>query len=321
MRKTIELHLPWIYLGAIVLGLAAGYNFPLAAPAFEALLWPVLAALLYATFTQVPLTHLRNAFRDRRFMAALLIGNFLVLPLLVWLLSGLLPADPAIQLGALLVLLVPCTDWYVSFTHLGKGDAARATAAVPVILLVQFLALPAYLWFFFGPTLIDVAVGGHLLSAFAGLIMLPLLLAWLTERFADRSRRGKALVRGLGRLPVPLLALVVFVIAASQVTMVVGMMSVLWQVLLVFLSFLLAAAYLGKLLGRLFRLRPPVARTLAFSFGTRNSFVVLPLALALPDAWQAAAVVIVFQSLVELSGMMAYLAWVPRRLIPDAAPA
>ena len=45
--------------------------------------------------------------------------------------------------------------------------------------------------------------------------------------------------------------------------------------------------------------------------------MVLPIALALPEAWQAAVVVIVFQSLVELFGMVAYLSWVPGKLIPE----
>jgi ACR3 family arsenite transporter len=44
--------------------------------------------------------------------------------------------------------------------------------------------------------------------------------------------------------------------------------------------------------------------------------VVLPLALALAPQWQAATVVIVFQSLVELFGMVAYLWIVPRFLVP-----
>ncbi|TVP93698.1 MAG: arsenic resistance protein, partial [Pseudomonadaceae bacterium] len=57
-------------------------------------------------------------------------------------------------------------------------------------------------------------------------------------------------------------------------------------------------------------------RTLAFSLGTRNSFVVLPLALSLPSGWELVAVVIVMQSLVELFGMLLYLHWLPRRLFP-----
>lgn len=51
-------------------------------------------------------------------------------------------------------------------------------------------------------------------------------------------------------------------------------------------------------------------RTLAFSLGSRNSFIVLPFALSLPAEWKAAA--IVMQSLVELFGMIFYLWFVPR---------
>ncbi|MEP3165213.1 MAG: arsenic resistance protein, partial [Marinobacter sp.] len=77
-------------------------------------------------------------------------------------------------------------------------------------------------------------------------------------------------------------------------------------------GYLLAAALVGKLLSNAFRLPGARGRTLTFSFGTRNSFVVLPFALALPDLWAPAVVVVVFQSLVELFGMTAYLKWLPR---------
>jgi len=79
--------------------------------------------------------------------------------------------------------------------------------------------------------------------------------------------------------------------------------------------YLMVAAALGKLLSQVFRLPAATGRTLTFSLGTRNSFVMLPLALSLPEAWSAAVVVIVLQSLVELLGMVAFLRWVPTRLI------
>jgi len=72
-------------------------------------------------------------------------------------------------------------------------------------------------------------------------------------------------------------------------------------------------------LAGLFRLPTESARTLAFSLGTRNSFVVLPVALALPPSWESAVVVVVFQSLVELFGMTAYLWTIPRVLFPGKA--
>lgn len=64
----------------------------------------------------------------------------------------------------------------------------------------------------------------------------------------------------------------------------------------------------------------PSTRTLAFSFGPHHTFVMLPIALTLSDAWQAAVVVIVFQSLVELFGMVAYLSEMPSKLIPKPSP-
>ncbi|WP_217632628.1 hypothetical protein [Marinobacter sp. AC-23] len=69
-------------------------------------------------------------------------------------------------------------------------------------------------------------------------------------------------------------------------------------------------------MSRLFRLPVKSARTIIFSLGTRNSFVALPLALALPEVWGTTVIVIVVQSLVELLGMMFYLRWVPNKLLP-----
>ena len=307
----------WVYLTFILAGLGLGLAWPDATAWFEALLWPLLGVLLYATFTQTPLTRIGDGLKDWQFLGALLLGNFVIIPLVLGAMVALLPLSPAIQAGVLLVLLVPCTDWFISFTHLGKGDAARAIAATPVLLLVQLFALPFYLWLFLGTEWFETALSSHLLGAFAGLILTPLALAWVTERLAEHSGSARQLVRSLGGLPVPLLALVVFVIAASQVTTVAGLSGVLLKVLLIFVVYLLFAAFLGKTLGRLFRLPALSARTLTFSFGTRNSFVVLPIALTLPEAWHAAVVVIVFQSLVELFGMVVYLRWVPGRLIPE----
>jgi hypothetical protein len=84
------------------------------------------------------------------------------------------------------------------------------------------------------------------------------------------------------------------------------------------LEYLVAAALIGVALGRLLGLAPQGSRALVFSLGTRNSFVILPLTLALPAQWQAATLVVVLQSLVELFGMIVYVWVVPRFLIPSS---
>ena len=166
MRDVIERHQVWAYLIAVVLGLVVGWTSSLGDRVPDGVIWALLGVLLYATFTQTPLTHLSDVFRDRRFMGALLTGNFLIMPAITALLVLALPDNDALKLGVLLVLLMPCTDWFVTFTHLGKGDSTRAIAATPVLLIAQLALLPLYLWFFLGNQFdVNLEIGRHLLPA------------------------------------------------------------------------------------------------------------------------------------------------------------
>ncbi|WP_152206264.1 arsenic resistance protein [Marinobacter changyiensis] len=317
-RQLIEQYQVVLYLVAIGCGLFFGTAFPGSVDALEFALWPLLGLLLYATFTQVPLARLGEAFSDSRFVTAAVVGNFLMLPLVIWALLHLAPDIPAVRLGILLVLLVPCTDWFITFTHLGGGDTRRAIAFSPVSLILQILLLPVYLWAFFGEDFAANVVQREMLLAFFGLIVLPLAAALLTEKGVETGKLSSNLLSGLAWLPVPLLALVVFSIAATQVGIVLESTGLLDQLLLIFVAFLVIAGLLARGLALFFRLPADQGRVLAFSLGTRNSFVVLPLALALPASFELAVVVIVFQSLVELFGMVVYLWWVPKKLFPNA---
>lgn len=318
-RETLERNQVWVYLAAIVVGLGVGAAMPGLAPVLDAMLWPSLAALLYATFTQVPLAHLPDAFRDLRFMTAVLGGNFLLLPLLVWGVLMLVPNEPAVVLGVLLVLLMPCTDWFITFTHQARGDVRRAIVVTPVLLVVQILLLPLYLWLFMGEGFTQIVSSDGMWEAFLIVIVAPLALAYLTERWAEWKPKRSRWISHLGWLPVPLLALVLFLIAASQVEAALHAVTLLDEVLAAYIVFLVGAAVCAILVARLFALPVDQARTLLFSFSTRNSFVVLPFALALPAGWEATSIVIVFQSLVELFGMLLFLWVVPRLLLPAEA--
>jgi ACR3 family arsenite transporter len=306
-RAKIETKQVWIYLAAILAGLVFGSVSPEIASRLENVIWPILALLLLATFTQVPLARLFESFRDGKFMSAAILGNFLLLPMLVLVLLHFAPNDPAIRLGIALVLLVPCTDWFITFAHQGGGDAARAIAITPAMLLIQIVMLPVYAALFMGTDLAQQILSSQISIAFLTVILTPLGLAYAAERWAMRDHRRQQLIQRLGWLPVPLLALVLFLVAASQVEAVMQARHLASDLLVIFTLFLLGACMCGVLLARLFRLPQAEGRTLLFSFATRNSFVVLPLALALPATWQAAAVVIVYQSMVELFSMLLLL--------------
>lgn len=312
-RLTLERNQVWLYLGGILAGLMVGRLFPGVGNSLEHVLWPTLVALLYATFVQMPLLHLRDGFGDHRFVGAVLIGNFVMIPLLVWAMLQWLPPDPALRLGVLLVLLVPCTDWFITFSQLGGGNVPRAIAVTPINLLLQLALLPLYLWLMLDQY-VDLEL--DLIGLWPALlvVLLPLALAALSERWSE-ARAGRDRWRErLAWCPVPLLALVLFLIAAVQAEAVRRALSELLIVVPVFVAFLLAVPCMARLLARLLELPGDQARTLAFSLGTRNSFVVLPFALALPAGWEVAAMVIVLQSLIELFGMVFYLWWIPCKL-------
>jgi arsenite transporter len=310
-RLSLERRQVWIYLVAILAGLVVGGAAPEVGPVAEAVLWPTLVLLLYTTFTQVPLLHLWEAMRDARFSGSVLLGNFVVLPLVVWGLLQLLPEDPAIRLGVMLVLLVPCTDWFITFTQLGGGDVPRAIAVTPVNLVLQLLLLPAYV-FLMARTEVKGAITLGQAAPALLIVVVPLAMAALTEWWIERESARGFVRDGLAWGPVPLLAVVVFLIATAQVDTVRGAVDVLPTIVPVLVVFLLMAGLAGKLLTWIFTLPASQGRTLTFSLATRNSFVVLPFALALPAGLEVAAVVVVAQSLVELIGMVFFLWWVPR---------
>lgn len=315
-RDSLELHQVWCYLGAVLLGLLVGTAWPGLGSVAESLVWPVLAVLLYATFSQVPLTTIPAAFADGRFLATALAGNFALVPLGVWGLVQLVPDDDVLRLGLLLVLLVPCTDWFITFTQLGRGDTARAIALTPITLIVQLVLLPVYLWVMAG---VDVGSVFSLRDLWPALLVVlgPLALAALTELWSSRSAHGGRLVDRLGWWPVPLLGVVILLVATAHVGEVGESLHVLPVVLGVAVAYLVVALVLAKALGVAARLPTDQGRTLAFTLGTRNSFIVLPFALSLPSGWEVAAIVVVMQSLVELFGMVFYLWFVPRVLFPS----
>lgn len=319
-RATLERHQVWGYLGALGAGVLAGALWPEAAPGVEQAVWPVLAALLFATFTQMRLVEIPRSFQQPRFLLAAVLGNFVLIPVLVLGLTSLVPAQPALVLGLLLVFLVPCTDWFITFSQLARGDAVRAASFTPVALLLQLMLLPLYLSLMADADVWEIVSWDAVVPALL-VLLLPLAAAAATEVMALRSDYARGLRRRTAALPVPLLGLVILLVGASHVGPIQENLGLLLWVGLVGVLYLVGVSVLARLLARVVRLPTRQGRTLVLSFATRNSFIVLPFALALPAGWELTAVVIIMQSLVELLGMIFFTWFVPERLFPDAPDA
>jgi ACR3 family arsenite efflux pump ArsB len=315
MVTGMERHQVAIYLGAIVAGAAAGWALPGVGPGLEHVINPVLGALLYVTFLQVPAADLVRSLRDGRFLGAALVVNFVVVPLVVAAMYTFLPADQAVRLGVLLVLLCPCVDYVIVFSGLAGGSSQQLLAATPLLLIAQMLLLPVFLLVFVGSDLADTVEVGPFVKAFITLIVIPLALAWTTQAWARRRRAGAVVAEATGTVMVPLMAATLFVVVASQVPKLPDDLADVAAVVPFYVLFLVVMAFAGLGVSRLFRLEVAASRAVVFTGATRNSLVVLPLALALPDRLTVAAAVVVTQTLVEVLGMVVYVRLIPR-LVP-----
>lgn len=317
-RDWLQRHQVTIYAASVVLAVSFGVGLPSTAPLFEQVITPVLAVLLYVTFLEIPFTRFRRAFTNVRFIAAALGMNFLLVPVVVYALTRLLPPEPVLLIGVFMVLLTPCIDYVIAFTDLADGDAEQVTAATPVLLVVQFLLLPVYLWLFIGEQIAGIIEAGPFVDAFLLLIALPLTLAWLTEVWADHSETGRQWQETMGWLPVPMMGVTLLVVIASQLPRVGDSIGQIAVVVPIYVAFLVVMPLLGTLAVRVFRMPTGEARALLFTSVTRNSLVVLPLALALPAGYNLVPAVVVTQTLVELMGMVMLTRIVPEWLVPAA---
>ncbi|MBT2482458.1 arsenic resistance protein [Streptomyces sp. ISL-94] len=317
--ERMEQHQIAIYLGAMALGGLLGWAAPAVGPGLELAINPVLGALLFVTFLQVPAGELFRSLRDGRFLSAALVVNFAVVPLIVAAMFAFLPADQAVRIGVLLVLLCPCVDYVIVFSGLAGGDSRRLLAATPLLLVVQMLLLPGLLYLFMGPDLADIVEAGPFLEAFLFLIVIPLVLAWALQAWAARTPAGQRVSAAATTTMVPLMAATLITVVASQVPKLGGSLGDVAAVIPFYAAFLVVMALAGRVVARLFRLDTPASRAVVFTGATRNSLVVLPLALALPDELAVAAVVVVTQTLVEVIGMVAYVRLIPR-LVPEREP-
>lgn len=315
-REQVENNQVWLY--AFVLMIAAGFGllWPESSESLDGMISIVLGILMYGMFAQIPFFRLKEALINRRFIYALLLTNYIAVPILVWGLTWFLPADPAILLGVLLVLLTPCIDYVIVFTQLGRGNEKLVLVSTPILFVTQMLFLPIYLWLFMGEKAAEIVSVGPFVEAFIGLIVVPLVLALLTQWWSRRQSQGERLLDATAWLPVPFMALTLFVVVASQISKVYTSFDSISQVIPVYVAYMAITPMIARIVSRIFLLDTGAGRALIFSAGTRNSLVVLPFALALPEPLNGvASAVIVTQTIVELIGELLYIRLVPRVLV------
>jgi ACR3 family arsenite efflux pump ArsB len=318
-REQLENNQVWLYALTLIAATGIGLLWPTFSSRLDSTISFILAILMYGMFAQIPFFRLIEVLANRRFIYALLIMNYIAVPILVWGLTRFLPVDPPLLLGVFLVLLTPCIDYVIVFTKLGRGNEKLIMVSTPLLFITQMIFLPIYLWLFMGTQAVEIVSVEPFLEAFFGLIVLPLVLALLTQWWARRQKRGERLLDATAWLPVPFMALTLLVVVASQISKLYSSFDFISQVIPVYVAYMAITPILAHIVYRIFRLDTGAGRALIFSAGTRNSLVVLPFALALPEPSNGlVSSVIVTQTIVELVGELIYIRFVPKVLLGRA---
>lgn len=316
IKNSLENNQIYIYFIAVIIAIILGltsYDF---SHLLESWIMLLLALLMFAMFAQIPFTQLRQALTHTKFMGALLLTNFVMIPILVYILIQLFQVETKpLELGIYLVLLTPCIDYVIVFTHMGMGDASLITIATPILLIVQMILLPIYLTLMLDYPVQDLIVIKPFVMTFLVIIVLPLCLAILLQYFSKQKSfilRTKQLTSWL---PVPMMTLVLIAVISSQINKVLASVEIVFNVIPIYCCFLLCAPILALLMGKFLGLTITERRTLTFSASTRNSLVVLPLALSLPNEIALiTSTVIITQTIIELIGELVYIRIFPKMI-------
>src|SRR5699024_4781741 len=183
--------------------------------------------------------------------------------------------------GVLFVLLCPCVDYVIVFTGLAGGAQERLLALTPVLMLGQMLLLPVYLWLFVGAELVATVDLAPFLASFGLIIVLPLVLAALTQRAATRTRGASVVQERAPAAMVPAMMLTLAVVVASQIGGVAARLDALVAPAVLYVVFAGVMVPIGMVAGQAARLDVPGRRAVVFTGATRNSLVGLPWVLAL----------------------------------------
>lgn len=317
-RERLENNQVWLYVIVLALGYGFGFLAPDVAGRLDGSISIVIAILMYSMFSQIPFVAFRKTFGNRRFIFALLTVNYIAVPIVVWLLSNLLPDHPPLLLGVYLVLLTPCIDYVIVFTALGRGNEKIVLFSTPLLFISQMLLLPLYLWLFMGEKATGIVEPGPFFEAFIGLIVIPLIIAIVIQLVARKAPIGNRIIDLSAWLPVPFMALTLFVVVTSQIGKLSAYMDQIIKVIPIYIAFMIIMPIISRSIAKWFTLDIEASRALIFSGSTRNSLVVLPLALALPvDISTLAAAVIVTQTIIELAFELIYIRLVPNLLVRD----
>ncbi len=293
---------PVIILAAAIIGIILGQSLFFSENT-GGLIEAALMILLFFVFLKVDVKDIGRSFKNVRFSATAVFINFVITPIAAVLLAyAFLGGSIDMMIGFLMLLVTPCTDWFMVFTGMSKGNVSLSAAILPLNLVLQVLLLPVYLFLFLGTgSSFDII---SVLTSVVVVLAIPFIAANVVKIIIKTAGKKDALdnkmdVHGDG-LQLLFLCIAVFAMFASNGSLIVDDPMVLVQMLIPLGIFFILSFIISRIAGKAMRFPFDDTTSLTFTVMARNSPLALAIAVAAFPESPLIALVLVVGPLIEL---------------------
>ena len=253
----------------------------------EYLITPFLMVMLFLVFLQIPLKDILKSSKNLKFTLTAVIINFIWTPFLIFILGKIFLANyPELLIGYIMLMVTPCTDWYLIFTGIAKGNVALGSSILPLNLVLQLVLLPVYV-FLIGGNSVDMNTI-DLVKGVVSTLIIPLVCAILIRKIilnkiSQEDFDEKVATKACDYQGYFLNAAIVSMFA-SQGKILLENIQVLLILLIPVLLFFIINFCVGRLVGKVMKLSYEDNVSLNLTTLARNSPIALAIAVAtFPD--------------------------------------
>ncbi|MEB2298695.1 bile acid:sodium symporter family protein [Lysinibacillus xylanilyticus] len=201
------------------------------------------------------------------------VGQFLIMPTLAFLLVKLFNLQPEIAIGVILVGCCPGGTSSNVMTFLSKGDVALSVTVTSITTLLAPIITPGLIYLF-ASEYIDVAPSALFMSI-VKVIIIPIALGFIVQKFFNKQAKASVKVMPLVSV-VAIVAIVAAVVAGNQQKIAeTGLIIFAVVVLHNCLGYLI-----GYLFGKIFGMNLAKKKAIAIEVGMQNSGLGASLAVA-----------------------------------------